>query len=416
MARKPKLVTKMSIALVTLLMGKGVVTAYDYTKGEFIGTSKNIEQVKNFEKEHNRIMQQVNKNLSKDDMALYKVLLREYNRKLVDIGYGMKRSVFKKLDLIDLKSLPVSRKGSLTEMPTFTIISDKEYADYVNSIFSENLSEDMILDNALCLLIPPFTEFGFCFTPNRYGYVKVNGIDMVEHTMDITVQDYTVNKVLSLWVPGTKCNARITLSHNRPASLFDMDSYVAEINTSDAVDPHMINHIISADDLGWNEREKRIWYYMDEMYSKPTMDALAENVRSSYVELVRYLLLAITISNYMLYGNKPVIQREPKEKKSSVPVKDNVSVDQTPLPERRTRTVGMITIKSVKPPKRATPNTVRHWKVASWKARGGVRHMSDGRVIPFKESIRHRKALAGKDVPKDILPVTLKMKDNRPDN
>lgn len=70
-------------------------------------------------------------------------------------------------------------------------------------------------------------------------------------------------------------------------------------------------------------------------------------------------------------------------------------------------------LKSAAVPKRATPDTVRKWKVPSWKARGGVRRMRDGRLIPFKESIRHRKALMDKD--NSVLPVTLKMKDNRPE-
>ena len=39
--------------------------------------------------------------------------------------------------------------------------------------------------------------------------------------------------------------------------------------------------------------------------------------------------------------------------------------------------------------------------------------MKDGRLIPFKESIRHRKALMGQEG--TVAPVTLRMKDNRPD-
>lgn len=413
MAKKIRPVTKLTMALPTLLMGKGVTTAFDYTRGKFLGTSKDVESLTDFSKRHNNLINEMQRRVSRKDIETYNRLCQEYNRKLVDKGYGMKRSVFKKLDFIDLRSLPVNNDGNGAQMPTFRILSEADYSDYISRIFSENVSEDTVMDNALCLLIPPFTELGFCFTPQRYGYMKVKEIDMVAHTIDITVQDYTVRHDTSLWVPGTRCDARISLLHERPASVFDMNSYIASIDTSNATDPHGINKFIPLSEFNWSKREEQIWQTVDNMYSKPTMDALAEAGRSSYVELVRYILLACVVSNYILYANKPVLKREPK-KQAPAAVKDEAAAETKPLPERRTRTVGLITVKSVKTPKRATPNTVRKWKVASWKARGGIRHMADGRVIPFKESIRHRKALLEKDASKDVLPVTLKMKDNRP--
>ena len=377
MAKKIRPVTKLTMALPTLLMGKGVTTAFDYTRGKFLGTSKDVESLTDFSKQHKNFINKMQRRMTGKGMEIYGRLCQEYNRKLVDNGYGMKRSAFKKLDFIDLRSLPVKNDGSGIQMPTFKILSDEEYLDYISHIFCENLSEDTVLDNALCLLIPPFTELGFCFTPQRYGYMKVKEIDMVAHTMDITVQDYTVMHGTSLWAPGTKCDAHISLAHARPASVLDMDSYTASIETSDTTDPHDINNLIPLSEFHWSREEKQLWHAVDTMYSKQTMDALAEVGRSAGV-------------------------------------KGEASDDTKPLPERRTRTVGLITVKSVKRPKRATPDTVRKWKVASWKARGGIRHMKDGRMIPFKESIRYRKALLEKDASKDVIPVTIKMKDNRP--
>lgn len=413
MAKKIRPVTKLTMALPTLLMGKGVTTAFDYTRGKFLGTSKDVESLTDFSKQHKNFINKMQRRMTGKGMEIYGRLCQEYNRKLVDNGYGMKRSAFKKLDFIDLRSLPVKNDGSGIQMPTFKILSDEEYLDYISHIFCENLSEDTVLDNALCLLIPPFTELGFCFTPQRYGYMKVKEIDMVAHTMDITVQDYTVMHGTSLWAPGTKCDAHISLAHARPASVLDMDSYTASIETSDTTDPHDINNLIPLSEFHWSREEKQLWHAVDTMYSKQTMDALAEVGRSSCVELVRYILLSCVVSNYILYANKPVLKKELK-KQVSAGVKGEASDDTKPLPERRTRTVGLITVKSVKRPKRATPDTVRKWKVASWKARGGIRHMKDGRMIPFKESIRYRKALLEKDASKDVIPVTIKMKDNRP--
>ena len=197
MAKKIRPVTKLTMALPTLLMGKGVTTAFDYTRGKFLGTSKDVESLTDFSKRHNNLINEMRRGVSRKDIETYNRLCQEYNRKLVDKGYGMKRSVFKKLDFIDLRSLPVNNDGNGAQMPTFRILSEADYSDYISRIFSENVSEDTMMDNALCLLIPPFTELGFCFTPQRYGYMKVKEIDMVAHTIDITVQDYTGRQVPS---------------------------------------------------------------------------------------------------------------------------------------------------------------------------------------------------------------------------
>lgn len=413
MAKNVKVITKMSTPLTSLLTGHSIVTSYDSTNGKLLGTSKDINAVEKFNKQHDDLMVQLRKKMSQSDMEIYNDLCREYNMKLIDIGYGMKRSAFKKLDFIDLRSLPTSRKNSPTEMPTFDITSDKDYIEYIKDVFVKNDMEDQVLDNALCLLIPPFTEFGFCFTPSRYAHMKVTGIDMIEHTVDIMVQDYTANTGSIAWIAGTRCDARISISHERPGFIFDPESYVATINTSNASDPHVINNIIPLSEMHWNEKQKKLWRLVDDLYSKKTMDVLAENGRSSYVELVRYILHSCVISNYMLHANKPVIQREMKEKAKQAMSKTEGQAIDKQIPDRRTRSVGLITVKSVKPPKRATPNTVRKWKVATWKARGGIRHMADGRVIPFKECVKHRKALSEQSA-ETVLPVTLKMRDNRP--
>lgn len=200
-----------------------------------------------------------------------------------------------------------------------------------------------------------------------------------------------------------------------PGSRYDIASYAVEIELQASWDPHDINVMVPYEKMGWNKDQIRIWETMDKHYTEPVMANLASIGRSSCIELVKYAVLCCAVSNYVLYGNRPTIQKQPKDSNHErpKPVKGEAAIEEGPAPKRRVRTVGLVTMKSAGVPKRATPDTVRKWKVPSWKARGGVRHMSDGRLIPFKESIRHRKALMDKD--SGVLPVTLKMKDNRPD-
>lgn len=67
------------------------------------------------------------------------------------------------------------------------------------------------------------------------------------------------------------------------------------------------------------------------------------------------------------------------------------------------RTVGGIKMTSPKPPRLPSSDSVIHYKTAVWTARGGVRRMKNGKLVPFKESVRHRKCLQKED---DQVPQT----------
>ena len=55
-----------------------------------------------------------------------------------------------------------------------------------------------------------------------------------------------------------------------------------------------------------------------------------------------------------------------------------------------------------KPPRMPSKESVIKYKTAVWIARGGIRHMKNGKLVPFRESVRHRKCLqsdANDDIP-----------------
>lgn len=413
MAKKSKKVTRSVMPLMNLLCGMDIVTSYDTETAQFV--SVNNKNVDVFAKKHNEVMKSFASKLTRKEADIYEDLCREHCRKLIDDGYGMRRSAFKKLDAIDLRALPAKPGENVLTMPSFCLLDNTEYREYVIGVMDRQISESAVLDNLLCLIVPPFTEFGIYVTKHRYTYVKVMEIDMIGHSITAVVQDYTVRPEQINWVAGAKCTARISLERVHPGSRYDVASYAVEIELQTSCDPHDINVMVPYEELGWNKDQIRIWETMDKHYTEPVMANLASIGRSSCIELVKYAVLCCAVSNYMLYGNRPVIQKEPKEEreKRPKPVKGEAATEEGPAPKRRVRTVGLVTMKSAAVPKRATPDTVRKWKVPSWKARGGVRRMRDGRLIPFKESIRHRKALMDKD--NSVLPVTLKMKDNRPE-
>lgn len=123
----------------------------------------------------------------------------------------------------------------------------------------------------------------------------------------------------------------------------------------------------------------------------------------------------------MLHANKPIISRKerPDAKPQSTPKNSHTNHNQHPIPEppeRRVRTIGVIKVTSADIPRKATMDTIRKYKVAVWKARGGIRRMKDGRLIPFKECIKHRKALEGTPFAEQNqtpAQTILRLKDNR---
>lgn len=334
------------------------------------------------------------------DMMTYMELCREHCRALTEKGYGMKRSVLKKLDTIDISTLADYEHKDTRTMPNFPVMKTKEYVRHV----FENCQR---MDALMCMFVPPFTDFVYKLHRDRYMHVKIEEVSVEDLSMKMFVQDYTAQE--SLWVPGTKCQAEVTFSKNDIA-FTNIKLY------GECCNPHDINMWIDFSEMHWNKRQLSIWLNKDKEYTQKVMDMLAQQGTSSCLELMKYALMCNCVTNYMLHGNKPKIVREPKEKKeSSAKTKEQANVqthDNGKLPERRVRYIGTVKVTSTSIPRQATPDRVRHYKVAVWKAKGGIRHMKDGRVIPFKESIRYRHKLKDKVSEQDIAQVVLKLHDN----
>ena len=87
--------------------------------------------------------------------------------------------------------------------------------------------------------------------------------------------------------------------------------------------------------------------------------------------------------------NKPKAVR--KKSAGNAVKKTAVSDISESMPKRIVRNVGSMKISSEKVPKVPSPETVTHYKVAVWKARGGIRHYKNGKVTTFAPR-RQRKA------------------------
>lgn len=336
------------------------------------------------------------------DAMLYKDLCREHCRMLTEKGYGMRRSELKKLDTIDVTTLVDYAHKERATMPSFPVINTPEYMAYA-------LKNAGKADAVMCMFVPPFTDFVYKLQRDRYLHVKLEEVSVEELSLKLFVQDYTVQE--TLWIPGTKGYAEITFDTTENG---EHNSHEMTIHTyGECCNPHDINVYLNLDELGWNRHQQDVWLDKDRTYTQHVMEMLKNGGTSSCLELMKYALMCNCVTNYMLYGNKPKIVREPSARTAhtNAPAANTPTKDSSQT-ERRVRYIGTVKVVSTSIPREATPDRVRHYKTAVWKARGGIRHMKDGRTIPFKESIRYRHKLKDTMSEQELAQTVLKLHDN----
>lgn len=332
----------------------------------------------------------------KQEMDMYQDMLRQYCLALPEHGYGMKRRELKQKDIVDLTSmLPGHAKDDDNGLYYYPMLKSKAYLDYLRS-----LSEDAILCNA----IPCFQDMVLRVNKNRYIHCVTKAINLDAKTVTLWLHDYTAQS--GVWSPGTSG----TIDYR----FYDGNRKVQTSTHDNQMTYAKIYGIIEPETMGWTPSQTALWEHIMENYCKRFENSLAKKGTSPLLELEQFTMASIAMTNYMLNGNKPKIERQPKRKgNGGRPQARKAENENVTPPERRIRYVGTIKVTSSKIPRKPTTESLRKYKVATWKARGGIRHMKDGRVIPFSESIRHRKCLMEKETETTPLPTTIKLKETK---
>lgn len=139
--------------------------------------------------------------------------------------------------------------------------------------------------------------------------------------------------------------------------------------------------------LNWSKNDIKLW--------KKTIIAIIETSKKEkdFKTIITEYTKCITLFNFILANNKPKAIRKRNTSSKNI----TIECDNNNQPEQITRTVGMITVKSQKIPRKATEKTITKYKIANWRTRGYVRHLKSGKNILIKESIHHRKCLNKSD-------------------
>lgn len=153
-----------------------------------------------------------------------------------------------------------------------------------------------------------------------------------------------------------------------------------------------------------NSMAKEIWQLVinNADYVRSEREKHAGN---EFADIINLFCAMAYLSNYILMLNKPKAIRK---KSAGNSVKKAVVSDISEnIPKRIVRNVGSMRISSEKVPKVPSPKTVTHYKVAVWKARGGIRRYKNDKVTTFAPCVKHRQCL--KKSADNTAPVTLKL-------
>lgn len=296
-------------------------------------------------------------------------IIRQYNQKLIEIGYGLSRKELKKKDFIDLR--PIFRKSDTTiEIPRVDKDYIKDYNDWC----------DLTMHHSFYNSIPCFQEGVYQINRDRYIYWNIKDLNIEKQEMTVFIMDYMACP--TFWEPGVSGTVQMKMEENADSGTFSIDEENMCLFSK-------IYQMIPYTELHWNKSEIQVWESIIVKFAIKAEKKLNKAETNNVAELYKLFVTYTNLFNYFLAKNKPkAIRTKQKHKTPEIQ-----TATTAPQPKKLTRTIGIISVKSEKPPKLPTEKTLVKYKVASWKTRGFIRHLKSGKTIYIKESIHHRKCL-----------------------
>lgn len=339
-------------------------------------------------------------------------LRSQYVKTLVDKGLAMSRGQVKAFNLIDLREFFF---GSLEDARTKVEFGDFPVGEILTALdvaMSSIDKEKVLGEYGICLSIPCFEQGTLWISQNQFTYWRVQEINLKEQYVRIFIKRYLVTKN-NEWFPLEEGNVEIYAENGEPMYIMDGDKMerheipfaVRVLDYKPATE--IFTSLDPATDLHWGVDYQRVYNSTVVTWEISEEFEARSKGTSAFSTMATLFAQAIFIINIRLYLEKPKAVRT-KSSKVTAEACDKKDLNKSKV---LTRYVGSIRIKSEKVPKLPTKETVVKYKTPVWHARGGVRHLQDGRVIPFKESTRRRKCLMEKypeqnfDTPQSVINI-----------
>lgn len=323
-------------------------------------------------------------------------LLREYNDALLCAGIAMSRAEIKTKNRIDLRGLCTYEKYK----------GKADEKNLVPDVDGKRLTSEFLYSNYWYCYIPCFSEGVLQLNTDRYVYWKVAKVDTTENAMDVFICDY--NRIGGVWQMGVSTDVHYRFwDVDKVRERYTVDT-VRYVTVSGGVNVQLDNcreyskiyRLLPMDSFSWSEKEREIWNKFIANAEADEKQNLSLKGSNSCYELSKIFTHFVMLSNQELWLNKPKAVRSGRSTSETV---RKTKVGERKDVKKIVRTVGGIKMTSPKPPRLPSADSVIHYKTAVWTARGGVRRMKNGKLVPFKESVRHRKCLQKED---DQVPQT----------
>lgn len=323
-------------------------------------------------------------------------LLREYNDALLCAGIAMSRAEIKTKNRIDLRGLCTYEKYK----------GKADEKNRIPDIDGKRLTSEFLYSNYWYCYIPCFSEGALQLNTDRYVYWKVAKVDTTEGAMDVFICDY--NRIGSVWQMGVSTDVHYQFwDADKVRERYTVDT-VRYVTVSGGVNVQLDNcreyskiyRLLPMDSFSWSEKEREFWNKFIANAETDEKQNLSLKGSNSCYELSKIFTHFVMLSNQELWLNKPKAVRSGRSTSETV---RKTKVGERKDVKKIVRTVGGIKMTSPKPPRLPSADSIIHYKTAVWTARGGVRRMKNGKLVPFKESVRHRKCLQKVD---DQVPQT----------
>lgn len=320
---------------------------------------------------------------------IMKEMLTRHMEYLVSKGAAHKFSDLMKLDMIDLR----------------------DALHYEHSVSPAIINEDVRLPEELDWawmpkdlpeklhgygLIPCIQKGSFRINRHRFLYFEIKEVNVPEDFFVVFIRDYS--RMNGSWQAGVEVEFRVN-----GISGTDINVFTGNIGIISKRGNCEIYRDIP-DGFFADGAEKEIWQLVvnNADYVRGEREKYAGN---EFADIINLFCAMAYLSNYILMLNKPkAVRRKSAGNSGKKAVVSDISEN---MPKRIVRNIGSMKISSEKVPRVPSPETVTHYKVAVWKARGGIRHYKNGKITTFAPCVKHRQCL--KRAGSDAVPVTLKL-------
>lgn len=314
---------------------------------------------------------------NKSRTKLIKQLIRltaEYTKTLHRLGIAKTKQELLNADIIDIRGLYPGSSDFDLKIPLTT----EDEKAYIN-------------DTGWVVFIPCFAEGVIHLTDNRYWDYKIMEMDSDQQMYRVLIREYL--NVNNVWEMSVTAFARIYFSDmTQCTDKVHIEFTIDENDKYCSVDHKMLYSALSRKKLKWSKDDYRLWKDIIIPYAdKITKDFKSKN-KTAYGELTRLFVNIIMHINYTMHMNKMSRPQKPTHHKT-VTADTKIVVNKQSQPERLTRTVGGIVIKSEKPARVPTEKSIIRYTMASWNTRGFIRHYKSGKTVYVKPSVHHRHCL-----------------------